>query len=85
MTATWQSTPPPKDRPIVAIGQVCWNHRHNGAAGTDPFCDIIHWRHDAAAEGGGYWLYDYDGLAVATDIEDRVVIFHWIDQPEASQ
>jgi hypothetical protein len=77
--AAWQSTPAPQDRPIVAMGQVCWRDDEGG--GVDPFCDMIRWHRDDAAPGGGYWLYEYGGLAVSSDIEAAVVIFHWIDVP----
>ena len=79
----WQSTPPPKDRPVVVVGQVCWNVQFGG--GVIPFCGIVRWKPDADVPEGGHWLYDDCGTAVATEIEDRVVIFQWIDKPEATQ
>lgn len=74
----WQVGEPPKDRAIVAIGQVNWKSKEADEFGTTPFTGRIRWHCDA--DFGG-WVDEYTQLAIAREEGDEVVIGGWIDLP----
>ena len=72
----WQTNEAPKDRFIVAIGNIVWGSSDSEAGGSLPFCAMIRW--DA---GSKEWFTEGE-LSIRQQTDERVVIHHWAEVPE---
>jgi hypothetical protein len=77
-----KQVPPPKDRPIEALGYYTW-HQPAGedeegifseCCGQDPFSGVVRW---LVLEGWAGWVWCDSGLVVSCGIDDKVRISHW--------
>lgn len=71
----WNTTEPPKDRPIVAVGGIMLEDAEGKV--KMPFTEEIRW-----SEGDNEWVLAYQGLTLRREQGDKVIIHYWIDLPE---
>lgn len=75
----WNTENPPKDgTTIVAIGKVMFSDEWSTSA--EPFLAEVSW---CQPEGGHLGWHYSNGMAVATTLEDEVIIHYWMPYPTA--
>lgn len=73
--AEWRKDEAPKNRRIVALGNVRFEYS-DGATSVEPFCAIIHWD-----ESSQDWL-DENEMSVRMDWEAKLIIHFWSEVPQ---
>lgn len=77
---TWKSECPPKDgTPIVVVGRVIFSD--GLLTSVDPLCSQIFWSKPESGYEGWCFHLGAGQLAVASQLNDEVVIDHWIELP----
>lgn len=82
--SAWHTTPAPKDGTvIVAVGRVIGCEPDDSGGSVTAFSGAVRWQEIARTKNGGHWFWadESDGLVVARDTRDQVVIDWWLPHP----
>lgn len=75
---TWHQGEPPKDRPVVVVGNLKYMGR-DGETLVQPFSRCVQWEE-------GEWMGVYSGMSLRDTTEDEVIFHWWSELPkEAGQ
>jgi hypothetical protein len=83
---SWNTVNPPKDRSFIAVGNIVYADDHGGY--SEPFSGTIRWKSkddDAGTKGWEGWVWDSNGLAVADQLEEQVIVHFWSDVPSSEK